>query len=95
MTMTMHIHRPRPKIPRLPAVAATKVTKPYRAEHPKKKVISAWRDNVEEAFEDARRLGAGARVVSKEKILLATFDNVYLAPEPRRKRAVSPDEEDE
>jgi len=96
MTMsTMHVHRPRPKIPRLPAVEAAKVTKPYRAEHPKRKITGAWRDNVEEAFEDARRLGAGSRVVSKEKVLLATFDNIYLAPEPRKKRIQVPDEDED
>ncbi len=95
MTMsTMHIHRPRPKIPRLPAVTAAKVTSPFRAEHRKQKITGAWRDNVEEAFEDARRLGAGSRVVSKEKVLLATFDNIYLAPEPRKKR-LSPEDKDE
>lgn len=94
MTMsTIHIHRPRPRVLRLPAVAASKVTKPYRAEHRKQKIKGVWRDNVEEAFEDARKLGSGARVVSKEGILLATFDNVYLA-EPRKKRTVPEPEEE-
>jgi len=70
-----------------------KVSSPYRAEHPKQKIQGIWRDNIEEAFEDARKLGAGSRVISKEKILLARFDNIYLAPEPRKGRPSQDDGE--
>lgn len=72
--MTIHLHRPRSKNPR-PPLPPTKVTGPYRAEHKKKKVLGAWRKNVEEALADAKLLGSGSAVVSSEGVLLAKFEN--------------------
>ena len=73
--MTIHLHRQRPRVPRPPLVQTTKVSGPYRAEHKKKKILGAWRKNVEDAFRDAKLLGNGAAVVSSEGVLLARFEN--------------------
>lgn len=51
------------------------MTGPYRAEHKRKKILGAWRENIEEAFADAKLLGSGAAVVSSERVLLARFEN--------------------
>lgn len=85
MVMTFHINRPRrPRTENRPPLAATlKVSGPYRAEHRKKKKIGAWRENIEDAFRDAKLLGSGAAVVSSERVLLAKFENaVRFAPPP-------------
>lgn len=84
-----------------------KVTGPYRAEHRRKKATGAWRENVEQAFADARLLGSGAEVFSSERVLLAKFENAvkFVGPAarapgmPRTHKALngdgSPEEEDE
>jgi hypothetical protein len=85
--MSAHLHRPRQRgdKPRPPNVRTLKVTGPYRAEHRRRKTTGAWRENVEEAFADARILGNGAVVVSSEHVLLAKFENAMklAGPEPR------------
>jgi len=89
MVMTLHINRPRPKTNRPPLVATLKVTGPYRAEHRKKKTFGMWRENIEDAFRDAKRLGSGAAVVSSERVLLAKFENAAkFLPEESRKEAL-------
>jgi hypothetical protein len=61
------------------------VTAPYRAEHKRKKFLGTWRENIEDAFRDAKLLGHGASVVSSENVLLARFENAMklTGPETR------------
>jgi hypothetical protein len=72
-----YVHRPRARgeAPRPPAIHTMPVTKPYRAEHWKKKIKGKWQEVIEDAIDDARKLGIGARVVSKNGVLLLRFDN--------------------
>jgi len=96
--MSAHLHRPRQRgdKPRPPHVQTLKVTGPYRAEHRRKKTTGAWRENVEEAFADARLLGNGAAVVSSEHVLLAKFENAMkLAGEGAKDRASRTTQENE
>ena len=87
-TSTMHLHRPRlprgyhmktGKVKKVPAWITLVVTAPYRAEHKTKKTswVGVWRLAIEDAMQDAREKGVGARVVSSEGVLLAKFDNAY------------------
>lgn len=61
-------HRP-------PAIVTMRVSGPYRAEHLKKKLVGARHENIEDAMEEARAMGVGARVFSSEGILLAKFES--------------------
>jgi hypothetical protein len=60
------------------------VRPPFRAEAPKNRV-GEWRKHIEEAMDDARGMGVGARVVSQDGILLARFENAarYVTPQSR------------
>lgn len=60
---------------------------PFRAEAPKKKIFGEWRDHIEQAMDDARKIGNGARVISKTGVVLAKFENDsrYAAPQYRER----------
>jgi len=60
------------------------VRPPFRAEAPKDRV-GEWRKHIEEAMQDARSMGIGARVVSQDGILLARFENAvrFMTPQSR------------
>lgn len=56
-------------------IAPTEVQKPFQAQFPKSRKLGAWRDHIEQAMDDARAMGSGSRVVSKNGIVLARFEN--------------------
>lgn len=60
---------------------------PFRAEMPKKKFLGVWRDHIEQALDDARKLGSGARVVSFDGTMMAKFENAarYATPHYRER----------
>src|SRR5208337_639627 len=61
-------HRP-------PSFVLARVSAPFRAEHPKKKLVGAHHEHIEDALKDARAMGVGARVFSSEGILLAKCEH--------------------
>ena len=65
------------------------VLSPFRAEVLKKKVFGEWREHIEQAMDDARKLGNGSRVVAKDGTLLAKFENSvrYAMPHFRHRVA--------
>ena len=67
-----------PKTVRPGRVVALHVEGRYRAEGPKNggRRLSGWRVNIEDAMDDARAIGVGARVMSENGVLLAIFENV-------------------
>jgi hypothetical protein len=48
---------------------------PFRAEVLRDRIVGEWREHIEEAMADARQMGTGARVVSKDGTVLARFEN--------------------
>ena len=58
---------------------------PFRAEVLRTRVVGNWREHIEEAMADARQMGTGARVVSKDGTVLARFENAarFAAASPR------------
>jgi hypothetical protein len=60
---------------------------PFRAEVLKEKIFGEWRDHIEQAMGDARKLGSGARVISKSGVVLAKFENAvrYATPHYRER----------
>jgi hypothetical protein len=84
-----YAHRPRAKgePPRPPMLATMQVTKPYRAEHGKT-IRGPWHEVIDNAIDDARKIGNGARVVSKNGVLLLRFENaIKFLPKEERPKA--------
>jgi hypothetical protein len=81
-SVKMHSHR----TDRTAPTRTTTVLPPYRAEKRDKSgtVIESgvWRDEVCDAMADGRRMGSGTRVMSKNNVVLAKFENAarFITP---------------
>lgn len=83
----MAAQRPKSRFPR-PPLPAVSVKPPFRAVAAGREP-GAWREHIEDAMDDARAIGTGARVVSSDGTLLAKFENAarYATPHMRGPRS--------